>query len=374
MQLDQAQQQVFDKLNHLLINLHYKQIKTKNYHKVFNMFNKNSQILSDDLGYYIYGGVGRGKTMLMKNFFDKLNFNEKFFCHFNSFMKQIHQALHEIRSQFINTSDELIFAVEKTLKNNDYHYLPKVICFDEFQVLDVADAMLLSRIFEYIFQKKIIVIFTSNTHPLELYQNGLQRELFINFVKKILLTNCQVLHLDSTIDYRALNLLSIYKKYLVNDPKNIEIFKSYIAEFTKNKISQTKLIKVWGRELVVKNSYENIAIFDANELFFDNLHSADYEALAINYDLIFINNLPNFSNEDINELRRFTLFVDEIYLHKTALIILAKNKIDNLVDDNLLNNKFSFFQRTISRLKEIKSLSYFENSKFRHELLKKNIA
>ncbi|MFM7621234.1 MAG: cell division protein ZapE [Alphaproteobacteria bacterium] len=374
MQLDQAQQRVFDKLNHLLINLHYKQIKTKNYHKVFNMFNKNSQILSDDLGYYIYGGVGRGKTMLMKNFFDKLKFNEKFFCHFNSFMKQIHQALHEIRSQFINTSDELIFAVEKTLKNNDYQQLPKVICFDEFQVLDVADAMLLSRIFEYIFQKKIIVIFTSNTHPLELYQNGLQRELFINFVKKILLTNCQVLHLDSIIDYRALNLVSIYKKYLVNDPKNIEIFKSYIAEFTRNKILQTKLIKVWGRELVVKNSYENIAIFNANELFFDNLHSADYESLAINYDLIFINNLPNFSNEDINELRRFTLFVDEIYLHKTALIILAKNKIDNLVDDNLLNNKFSFFQRTISRLKEIKSLSYFENSKFRHELLKKNIA
>jgi cell division protein ZapE len=374
MQLDQAQQIVQDKLSQLLINLNNNQSSSKNYQKVFSLFIKNKEILSNNKGYYIYGSVGRGKTMLMSNFFNNLNFKEKFFCHFNSFMKQIHQALHEIRSQSLKTNDELIFAVEKVLKNNDYQDLPKVICFDEFQVVDVADAMLLSRIFEFIFLKKITVIFTSNTHPLELYQNGLQRDLFINFVKNILLLNCQILHLDLTTDYRTLNLVSVYKKFLVNNAKNREIFKSYIAEFTKNKTIQINKIMVWGRELIIKNSYQNIAIFDAKELFFDNLHSADFEAISKNYDLIFIKNLPIFTEENINEIKRFTLFIDEIYLHKTALIILAKVKIDKLVDNNLLIHKFSFFQRTISRLKEIKSLNYFENSKFGNKIAKKNIA
>lgn len=374
MQLDQAQQIVQDKLSQLLINLNYNQSNSKNYQKVLSLFIKNKEILSDNKGYYIYGSVGRGKTMLMSNFFNNLNFKEKYFCHFNSFMKQIHQALHEIRSQSLKKNDELIFAVEKILKNNNYQALPKVICFDEFQVVDVADAMLLSRIFEFIFLKKIIVIFTSNTHPLELYQNGLQRDLFINFVKNILMSNCQILHLDLTIDYRTLNLVSVYKKFLVSNYKNREIFKSYIEEFTKDKTMKINKIKVWGRELIIKKSYQNIAIFNANELFFDNLHSADYEALSTNYDLIFIKNLPIFTEENINEIKRFTLFIDEIYLHKTALIILAKVKIDKLVDSNLLIHKFSFFQRTISRLKEIKSLNYFENSKFAHEIVKKNIA
>ena len=369
--LNSEQQKIKVKLDEVLTTLNNNKQKPL----IFNFFNYKKINIKNSI--YIHGSVGRGKSKLMQDFFNSIENENKIYIHFNSFMIQLHESLHNIRQQKNDYQDELIEALKLILKNNSRKNLPKIICFDEFQVLDIADAMLLSRIFNYIFSQQIIVIFTANSHPLELYKNGLQRELFLDFVNNILLQNCQILHLNSPIDYRTLKLANSFKKFLVNNQTNREIFANYLEEFTKNKIKNIQRISIFGRELIIKNAFENIAVFSANELFFTNLHSSDYHQICNNFDLIFLKNLNNFSIDDANEIRRFTLFIDEVYENKIALIILSKTKIDKLLDEELINNKFNFFARTISRLKEIKSLDYWQQSKFirkNNNLNDKNIA
>ena len=361
MQLDIAQIIVKNKLDELLT------IVNNNSSKKFFSFLKKDRV-KKILSLYIYGGVGRGKTKLMKDFFDSCQTENKLYIHFNNFIHQIHQELHQIRLQKTIVNDELFHALLLILKNNPYKKIPKIICFDEFQVVDIADAMLLSRLFTFIYDQKITVVFTSNSHPLELYKNGLQRELFIEFVNNVLLANSQLIHLDSDIDYRELKTKNSFKKFLVNNQNNREIFANYIANYTKNKVNSIKKLKVWGRDLIVKKSYEDIAIFDANELFYENLHSFDYHQICQNFNLIFIKNLKNFSNDEPNEIKRLTLFIDEVYESKIALIILSKTTIDKLLDKELIHTKYQFFARTISRLKEIKSLNYWQESKFNQNI------
>ena len=177
----------------------------------------------------IYGDVGRGKTMLMKNFYDKITDIPKIYFHFNSFMILLHKTLHQIRKNSQKNNDDLIEALKKIIIDE------KIICFDEFQVLDVADAMLLARIFEYFFSKKITVIITANLHPQNLYKNGLQREIFLDFVNKILLKKIEVLSLNSEIDYRVHNRIKLIKRFFVSNQKNRQIFREIIDEWTKNK-------------------------------------------------------------------------------------------------------------------------------------------
>ena len=369
--LDNEQHKIKIKLDEILSKV--------NNHKQKSLLSKffNTKENNNYSCIYIYGDVGRGKSKLMKDFFNSIENENKIYIHFNSFMIQLHESLHNIRQQKNDYQDELIEALILILKNNPRKNLPKIICFDEFQVNDIADAMLLSRIFNFIFNQQIIVIFTSNSHPLALYKNGLQRQLFLDFVNNILLQNCQILHLNSTIDYRSLKLANSFKKFLINNQANREIFTKYLEEFTKNKIKNIQRISVFGRELIIKNAFENIAVLSANELFFTNLHSSDYHQICKNFDLIFLKNLKDFSIDEVNEIKRFTLFIDEVYENKIALIILSKVRIDKLLDEELITNKFNYFARTISRLKEIKSLDYWQNSKFigkNNNLNDKNIA
>ncbi len=358
MKLDLQQKKIKDKLDQLLTK-----INKNNYLSIIlsSLFNKKKYCGE---GLYIYGSVGRGKSHLMHDFYKSCNDRKKIYIHFNSFMHQLHQSLHKIRQHKKMVKNDLIIALNNVLRSNCYQKIPNIICFDEFQIADIADAMILSRIFKYIFEQKIIVIFTSNSHPLKLYENGLQRELFIQFVENILLKKCQVLHLDSEVDYRLLKTANSYKKYLVNNLKNRQIFLNYIENFTRDKAKEIKKIYTFGRELLIKNSFGNVAIFSAKYLFYEQLYSADYQNICKNYDLIFIKNLKSFTSDEANEIKRFTLFIDEIYEHKVALIILAKKRIDKLLDDETLIKKYSFFARTISRLKEIKSLNYWQESKF----------
>ena len=137
---------------------------------------------------YIYGDVGRGKSMLMRHFFENLPLQQKVYFHFNSFMQEVHKELHKLRKVVSRESlvvSNLIFAAMKKVIGEKI----KVICFDEMQVEDVADAMILQGVFSYFVENKITVVTTSNCHPLELYENGLQRDLFLKFVEKILLKN-----------------------------------------------------------------------------------------------------------------------------------------------------------------------------------------
>ncbi len=317
---------------------------------------------------YIYGDVGRGKSMLMKRFFGNLR-ADKIYLHFNSFMQLIHEALRDIRKEKIKFQDELIEAVNRVIKEN------KILCLDEFQVVDIADAMLLSRIFSYLFVNNIIVVFTSNSHPTNLYQNGLQRELFIEFVNNILLKNCEIINLDSDTDYRLKYRDNLAKRYFVSNKKNREAVKEIIINLTDRERLKPTFLKVWGREIKINKTFrkENfcreskklfffpkIAVINFDEVCHTELSASDYREICENFDLIFLLKIPKLTTEDSNETKRLILLIDEIYENKVALIVLAKTKIEKLYENGTMHETF---KRTESRLKEIKSDFYWNNSK-----------
>ena len=303
---------------------------------------------------YIYGDVGCGKSMLMKDFFASLSKTPKIYFHFNSFIKAIHEALRDVRKEQKKFKDELIEALKRVIKKN------QLLCLDEFQVLDIADAMILERIFSYLFSKNILVVFTSNSHPQELYKNGLQREVFLNFINQVLLKNCEILHLDSSIDYRRQYSKNLAKRYFISNQKNRAELKEIIKNLTGDKKLQSHILKVWGRDLKIKKTFDKIAIFNFDELCRNNLAAADYQAICQNFDLIFLLKLPKLMSEDVNEARRFVLFIDEIYENQVALIILAKTNPEKIYENGV---GIEAFKRTISRLNEIKSDQYWQASK-----------
>lgn len=305
-------------------------------------------------GLYIYGSVGCGKTTLMREFYDSLAKTSKIYFHFNSFMRSIHEALRNIRNEKKKYKDELIEAVERVVDDK------KVLCFDEFQVLDIVDAMILGRIFSHLFSQQTIVIFTSNSEPHELYKNGLQREVFLEFVDKILLKYCEVFQLNNGVDYRALYRQSLTKRYFVANQANRAQVKEIIENLTKHQPLTARKIKVWGREVKLKKTFEKIAVINFDDICRTELGASDYQAIAQEFDLIFLLKLPVLTKQDRNESRRFTLFIDEIYENKTALIVLAKTKIEDIYSEKSGEH---YAARTISRLKEIKSDEYWHASK-----------
>lgn len=335
MNLDSKQIQIKNELDSLRKNLEQQ--------ASVNFFKKILKPKKPIKSLYIHGGVGRGKTMLMKDFFDRLKETPKLYVHFNSFMRSIHEALRDIRSEKKRQrhEDELIEAVKRVVGDK------KIICFDEFQVVDIADAMLLARIFSYLFSKEVVAVFTSNTAPLDLYLDGLQREIFLDFVKNILLKNIHILHLDSEVDYRAKRKSDLVKRYFISNKKNREEFEKIINEFTQGEKLLSKKIKVWGREIKLKKTCGRILITTFEELCCQSFAASDYQEICKNFDLIFLKKLPILTQDDRNEMRRFMLFIDEVYEHKIGLVILAKTTIENLCTDNL-------FRRTASRLKEIR--------------------
>ena len=389
-----------------------------------NFFQKLIAPKTQPKSLYIHGGVGRGKTMLMKNFFNSLPKIPKIYFHFNSFMRLIHEALRDIRLEEKKLeekkfSDQLIESVKRVVQKN------KVICFDEFQVLDIADAMLLSRIFTFLFEQKILVVFTSNCQPQQLYKNGLQREVFLQFVENILLKNCQVLHLNSPTDYRVQNAQNLSERYFISNQANRQKIAQIIENLVGAQKPQTTKIKVWGREIKIKKTFEvqaqnpdpvmrrgdnspvfsdnptafsdnsrifvtpshdgvclannyapsnpnsttqtkpattkKIAIFTFKQLCQNNFAAADYQAICQKFDLIFLLTLPKLCSEDENQAKRLMFFIDEIYENKTALVILAKTKPEQIYQNSI---GCEAFKRTISRLNEIKSDKFRVNSKF----------
>lgn len=374
--LDQQQKLIKASLDDLASKLH-KQKKPS----FLNFFKKNPY--QENLkSIYIFGDVGRGKSMLMQEFYQKAKV-EKFYSHFNEFMEMIHLNLKDIRQENKYYKDELIEATKRIVKNN------KLICFDEFGVSDVADAMLLSRIFNYIFSQKIIVVFTSNFAPKKLYPNGLQRQRFLEFVDLILLKNCQILNLDSTTDYRKKYSTSHDIRFFKIEQK--ELFYNIIDNLKQQQNFQKKTLKVWGRKIniqktfnanktiikkyflnisqqqtnkISKKSQIKIAVFDFHEIVNNDFSASDFRVISKEFDLIFLLNLEQLKMEDINEAKRFVLFIDEIYEKKVALLILSNINITNIFDKyyhNCLNSRI--YLRAKSRINEIKSDTYFFASK-----------
>ena len=294
-------------------------------------------------GFYLVGEVGVGKTMILNFFFNQLK-EKKLRLHFNEFMINFHDYVFKNKNK-----ENVIDLFVKNLKDKT-----KIIYFDEFQVTNIVDAMILGKLFKRIFEEKIKVIFTSNTHVGNLYKDGLQRDQFIPFIK-ILENYCYQEELSINEDYRMSKNKKI-DRFLnpINESTNF-ILNKFFRQITKNKKKNLKILEIKGRSFKIENFYDGVAKFHFDELCDRNLGAEDYVCLANNCNFILIENLPNFGENNSNQQHRFITLIDIIYEKKIPLMITSQVNLDLIESSKNLQEPF---KRTVSRLYELTSITY----------------
>ena len=312
-----------------------------NHNLLLNLFKKKK----NKLGFYLQGDVGIGKTMILNFFYDNLELTRQR-LHFNEFMINFHDFI------FQNKSNKKEDSIDIFVKNLKQKY--KLIYFDEFQVTNIVDAMILGKLFKKIFEKDIKVIFSSNIIINDLYKDGLQRDQFTPFLK-ILEDNCYEKNLLIEDDYRTSRNINL-ERFLspINQSTNF-IFNKFFRKITKGKVKKIKMVEVKGRKIILENFYNGVAKFHFDELCNKNLGSEDYIKIADNCNFVFIDNLPIFNDDNSNQQQRFITLIDIFYEKKVLLTIRSEN------DLNLLESSKSLidpFKRTISRLHELTSTDY----------------
>ena len=296
-------------------------------------------------GLYIYGGVGRGKTMLMDLFYASLPDGAARRLHFHDFMVMAHDEMNHAR---INGADDLVRQAAATLAKG-----PKILCFDEMEVRDIADAMILKRLFEGLLQQGITIIATSNRHPDELYLGGLHRDRFLPFIEQLKQV-CDVHAIDEGQDWRT-RLLSKMPRWTVpaNDQSRQDI-KSQFEIITQQEQIMPITIKVAGREIIFAQSAANIALVHFDEICGLALAARDYIAIADRLTGLFITDIPSLDDSKQNEARRFMWLVDALYDRGRFLIASADADMDAIYT----GNQWAFeFDRTVSRLSEMTRVS-----------------
>jgi cell division protein ZapE len=323
---DPAQQTVFEKLQILQLALQPRLFKPT------------------PKGLYIHGPVGRGKSMLMDAFFNEAPVANKRRVHFNAFMLDVHARLHAAR---LAHKDDPVRPVIKALAKE-----AKLLCFDEFQVSDIADAMIIGRIFAGLFKAGVVVVATSNVAPDDLYKNGLQRALFLPFIA-LLKEKLEVVEMGSGQDYR-LTKLAGHRVYLTpDDAAATQEIDSLFVELSGGKPAAPVEFTSQGRTIIAPQASGSVARFTFAELCRQPLGAADYLALADRFAVLIVEHVPVFSRQERNEALRFITLVDQLYDRKTRLILSAAAPAAALYP---ANGPYEFeFRRTVSRLIEMAS-------------------
>jgi cell division protein ZapE len=311
-------------------------------------------------GIYLYGGVGRGKSMLMDLFFETAPVEKKRRVHFHEFMAEIHAAIshwrtltpqqRKARPDYVKgAGDDPIAPVAKGVASRAW-----LLCFDEFQVTDIGDAMLLGRLFEQLFARQVVVVATSNRHPSELYKNGINRQIFLPFIQ--MLDDALELHaLDGPKDWRLARLegQNVYHSPLAGS--TFAAMDKAWDTLTQGAIGRPMTLQVQGRDLVVARAAGGCARFDFEELCARALGASDYLAIAKRFDTVLLENVPRLTPAKRDEAARFRILIDALYEAKTKLIISAAAEPKDLYTDG--TQAFEF-ERTASRLYEMRSKDY----------------
>jgi predicted ATPase len=306
-----------------------------------NLFIKIFKKKDRKSSFYLVGDVGVGKTMILNFFFNQFN-EEKIRLHFNEFMVEFHNFIFENKKNGID-----LFVKKLSLK-------AKLIYFDEFQVTNIVDAMILGRLFKKIFEEQIKVIFSSNTKINDLYKDGLQRDQFIPFIK-VLENNSLEKELLIEEDYRSSKNNNLDRfLYPVDQSTNFK-FNKFFRKLTKNKNKNLKILEIKGRKLEIENFYDKIIKFNFDELCNKNLGSEDYLSIANISNFIFIENLPDFNEDNSNQQQRFITLIDIIYEKKIPLMITSQVNLDSISSSKSLEEPF---KRTVSRLYELTSINF----------------
>ena len=304
---------------------------------------------------YMYGDVGRGKSMLVALFYEACPIEQKRRVHFNMFMLEVHAFIHDWRQQY-NT--DAISALAKKIRASLL-----LLCLDEFHVTDIADAMLLERLFSKLFESGLIVVITSNRHPDDLYQGGLQREQFLIFIK-LLQRESKVIELVAKEDYRLMHLHALEATYYFPlDAHASEFVLQSYNELTNFSAIQAGVLQVMGRKVVLSAIHGDIALTSFNELCVQPLGSADYLEIAREFSTLIMAGIPKLTAEKRNEAKRFITLIDALYEHKVKLICTAEVPIQELYTEG--DGAFEF-RRTVSRLIEMQSENYLESKHTEH--------
>ena len=312
-------------------------------------------------GLYIHGGVGRGKTMLMDMFFELVPAERKRRAHFNDFMADVHDRVHRHRQAFksgATRESDPVPPVAKALASEAW-----VLCFDEFAVTDIADAMILSRLFAALFAQGVVLVATSNVAPENLYENGLNRGLFVPFIAT-LKENARIISLDSETDYRLRQLgrMPVYVTPL--GPEADRAMDEAWAALAEGKTAAPLDIDVKGRKVHVPQAAGRAARFSFSDLCEKPLGARDYIAIAECFDTILIDRIPNIGASQRNEAKRFILLIDTLYDRGKRLVASAASAPDKLYAGKTGNEAFEF-ARTASRLTEMQG-SGWPNAASRH--------
>ncbi|EPS37432.1 hypothetical protein H072_8869 [Dactylellina haptotyla CBS 200.50] len=278
------------------------------------------------LGLYLHGDVGSGKTMLMNMFYLTLppNITRKKRIHFHAFMQDVHRRMHKEKMKHGSSFDALPFVAADLAEE------ASVLCFDEFQCTDVADAMILRRLLEEMLSHGVVMVATSNRHPNDLYKNGIQRESFIPCIQ-LLQTRLEVLNLDSPTDYRKISRpgSGVYH-FGLNEAAIAHANKwfSYLGDPKDPPHPASKII--WGREIKIPRASGRAARFNFQDLCGKPMSAADYLELTRHYDAFVVENVPAMDINSRDVARRFITFIDSIYEAKAALVLTSEVPISQL--------------------------------------------
>ena len=311
------------------------------FNKSFFSFFKNKD---KKLGFYLFGDVGVGKTMLLNFFYENLDIPKQR-LHFNEFMINFHDFFHTHKEAEKSNIIELF--VKKISKEYELIYL------DECQVTNIVDAMILGKLFETMFDANIKIILTSNIKINDLYKDGLQRDQFKPFIG-IMSEACNEIELIIEEDYRksSSNMLDRFF-YPLNEETNFKINQTF-RRLTKNKKQSSKNLEIKGRIFTIENYFDKVARFDFDHLCNKNIGAEDYIKIAEVCDFIVIENIPKFNDENINKQQRFITLIDILYEKKISLMTSSYADLENLGSSRAL---IGAFKRTLSRLFELTSIN-----------------
>ena len=295
-------------------------------------------------GLYIRGEVGRGKTQMMDIFFETLNIQEKKRVHFHRFMKILHDDLDKISAQ----KDPLKKVAKEISKKT------KVLCFDEFYVEDIGDAMLLGRFINELFENKVTLITTSNTHPDNLYRDGLHRSRFLPAIKSIK-ENCEIYELNSAQDYRLRTLEQLEIFIIGKGDQGIKELESNFTELTNGEFQDGQKIKILGREINTIKLAQGSLWVSFKEICEGPRSAKDYIEVCSEFHTLFVSNVPIMKGSNDDSARRFIALVDECYERNVNLILSMETELEQIYSGERLLEPF---KRTISRLEEMRSKEY----------------
>ncbi|MSO91472.1 MAG: cell division protein ZapE [Acetobacteraceae bacterium] len=301
-------------------------------------------------GLYLVGEVGRGKSMLMDLFFATAEVERRKRIHFHQFMQDAHARIHAYRRAHPGVADPIpsladAIALEAAL-----------LCFDEFQVNDIADAMILGRLFHALFVRNVVVVATSNTAPDNLFKGQPGRDAFLPFIS-LLKRHLDLLVMDDGRDFRRARLHGLATWLVPADARADAALDTAFVELTGKKLGSSETLLVMGRSFIVPQAVNGVARFDFSSLCATALGAGDYLALATHFHTLILDGIPRLGPDNFDQARRFITLIDTLYDHRVKLLASAADMPDRLY---MRGENAKMFERTASRLEEMQSRAWLE--------------